>query len=38
MIKTIVVTYKSQRVMQRDIKSRERKGFTVMSVTRNGQG
>jgi cell division septation protein DedD len=24
--------------MQRDIRSRERKGFTVMSVTRNGQG
>jgi hypothetical protein len=38
MIKTIVVTYKSQRAMQRDIKNRERKGFTVMSVTRNGQG
>jgi hypothetical protein len=38
MTKTTVITYKSEGAMQRDIKNRERKGYAVMSVTRNGQG
>jgi hypothetical protein len=38
MLKTEVVSYKSQGAMQSDINRRERQGYTVMSVTRNGQG
>jgi hypothetical protein len=38
MIRTLVETYHSEREMQREIKKRERNGFTVMNVTRNGQG
>ena len=38
MIRTKVVTYKSERAMKHDIAKHERNGFTVASVTRNGQG
>jgi hypothetical protein len=38
MIRTIVVTYKNEKAMQRDVNNRERRGFTVMNITRNGQG
>lgn len=38
MIRTKIVTYKSERAMSRDIARHERKGFIVDSVTRNGQG
>jgi hypothetical protein len=38
MPKTLVVSYRSEGAMKRDIRARERNGFTVMNVTRNGQG
>jgi hypothetical protein len=38
MIKTKVETYHSESEMRREIAKHERNGFTVASVTRNGQG
>jgi hypothetical protein len=38
MIRTLVQTYHSEREMRREIAKREKRGFVVQSVTRNGQG